>query len=249
MVEEYRHGCLEASAGLALNPVPDSVFARMATCFPWNKSKLEVCRGVLRDLTDCGVESLVSWGSVVLPWGRVLGKGHASVVSLGCYNGRIVAVKIRRTDSKHESFQSEGALQESAWRAGVATRVYCYRNNVIVMDFLEGVPLRDLTVLSRSDVSIILSSTYALDNAGVYHHELSRPWKHVYLTEANAVIIDFGSSSLGFCKNLPSITGALLRRVGTEVDESLKSLLSRYKHSCNDSLYQSIRDYVLSYFN
>ncbi|MCE4606549.1 MAG: hypothetical protein F7B59_04360 [Desulfurococcales archaeon] len=249
MVEEYCRGCLEASAGLALNPVPDSVFSRMAACFPWNGSKLEMCRTVLRDLVGCGVESLVSWGSITLPWGRVLGKGHASIVSLGYYDNRIVAVKIRRTDSKHKSFQSEGILQESAWRAGVAPRVYCYRDNVIVMDLLEGIPLGDLPVLTKGDVSVILSSAYALDKAGIHHHEISRPWKHVYLTDANAVIIDFGSSSYGYCRNLPSITGSLLRRVGIEISESLKSLLSTYKHGCNSRLYLSIRDFVLGYFN
>ena len=249
MVEEYCHGCLETSAALALNPVPDSVFARMITCFPWNESKLEICKAVLRDLVDCGVESLVSWGGVVLPWGRVIGKGHASVVSLGYYNDIIVAVKIRRTDSKHESFQSEGVFQNLAWKAGVAPKVYCYRDNVIVMDFLEGIPLGELSILTKSSVSTILSSAYALDNAGVYHHELSRPWKHVYLTDANAVIIDFGSSSLGYCRNLPSVIGALLRKISIEADESFKNLLSSYKRGCNSRLYQFIRDHVLSHFS
>jgi len=236
-------------ASAEFHPVPDSLFARMATCYPWRSPVgNSVCRDTLNDLSSCGVTGLLSLGHVVMPWGRVLGKGHASLVTLGILDDRVVAVKIRRTDSKHKSFHREAVIQELAWKAGTAPRVYCYRDNVIVMDVAWGVPLGGLEEFDRRIISLVLSSAYALDRAGVYHHELSRPWRHIIITDGNAVVIDYGSSSLEYCRNLPRVTSALLVKRGVKIDYMLKELLSEYKRDCTRKLYSEIKDTVLGYF-
>jgi predicted Ser/Thr protein kinase len=228
-----------------LNPVPDSLYARRASCFPGDMYDSEVCKNIIRDLFDCGVESLVSWGGVILPWGRLLGKGHASIVTLGIRDGLLVVVKVRRTDSKHSSFRDEAVRQKLAWKAGVAPRVHCFNDNVIVMDIVQGKPLGFYKVIPREVASKVLWSAYTLDAAGIWHKELSRPWRHVYVTRGNALIIDYGSASFGCCGNLPSIAGALMNRLGVKVDEGLRRFLAEYKKTGNRRLYTIIHDYIL----
>jgi predicted Ser/Thr protein kinase len=232
-----------------VHPVPGSIFARMATCYPWrNPLRNSVCRAILSDLGGCRVSGFLSAGKVVMSWGRIIGKGHASIVAAGLYEDRVVAVKIRRTDSKHESFLEEARVQRLAWKAGVAPRLYCYRDNVIVMDLVTGTPLGSLETVDPGKVSLVLSSVYALDKMGVYHHELSRPWRHIVLTDGNAVIIDYGSSSLEYCRNLPRVVSALLVKKGVRISDYLKELLSAYKDDCTRSVYSSIKKRVLEYF-
>jgi len=236
-------------ASAEFHPVPNSLFARMATCYPWRSPVGNSdCRDILNDLSSCGIQGLLSLGHVVMPWGRVLGKGHASLVTLGILDDTVVAVKIKRTDSKHKSFHREAVIQELAWKAGAAPRVYCYRDNVIVMDIALGVPLGSLEGFNRKIISLVLSSVFALDRAGVYHHELSRPWRHIIITNDNAVIIDYGSSSLEYCRNLPRVTSALLVKKGVKIDYRLKELLSEYKRDCTRRLYSEIEGVVLGYF-
>ena len=208
-----------------------------------------MCRDILNDLSTCGVDGLFSTGRVFMPWGRVLGKGHASLVTAGTFDGEVVAVKIRRTDSKHRSFHDEGLIQELAWKAGVAPRVHCRKDNVIVIDLVSGIPLGVLERVSRRTISLVLSSAYALDRAGVYHHELSRPWRHIIITGGNAVIIDYGSSSLDYCRNLPGVTSALLVKKGVGMEDNLRELLSLYKKDCSQRVYMEVERMVLSYFD
>ncbi|MEB3758097.1 MAG: hypothetical protein GSR76_04510, partial [Desulfurococcales archaeon] len=61
-------------------------------------------------------------------------------------------------------------------------------------------------------------------------------------------IIDYGSSSLEYCKNLPKVTSALLVKRGVKIDYRLKELLSEYKIDCTRKLYSEIEGVVLGYF-
>ncbi len=236
---------LEKAAGL----VKVSLYSREAVQlmgYPGGKSRVfRVAAG----LRECGVDGFVSAGNVSIDGFKVVGKGHSSIVVLGSHDGRgVVAVKVRRIDSKHPSLRREAVLQEEASRAGVAPRVYCFSDDFIVMDYIDGVHLGD-AVLSDSNVSRVLEAAYILDVAGVNHKELSRPWRHVLLLDSRAVIIDYGSAGWGGCRNLPRIASALSRRIGLTVDEPLRMLLREYRRGCSRRLYREIYRVFLSAFH
>ena len=180
------------------------------------------------------------------PW--VLGKGHASIVLAGYIRGYgVVAVKVRRTDSKRESLSREAFWASRASLAGAGPRIHYWSNNVIVMDLVTGHSLRDLVEqgsLQPTHIIAALGAARALDAVDVLHHELSRPWRHVYITGLHAIIIDYDSAGEG-CGNVPKLLSGILHRVpgGLEILRRLRPLLAEYRRGgCPLETYETIKD-------
>jgi predicted Ser/Thr protein kinase len=226
-------------------------------------SGAEYCKSrslkLTRDLEEMGIKYVCYpvQGNVVfggLYNFKVLGKGHSSVVLLGLGEQGEVAVKIRRCDSKKQTLVEEARVQIKAALAGVAPRVYDFNHDIIVMEFIEGIPLRKLSTgnLTRicGLVHIILEPAYILDTLGILHRELSRPIEHIIVSQHGkhtvARIIDFDSAVEGKCGNVPKVVSWLLSRTSrllSEMDYSdLMKLLRRYKRVCERALFKRIAD-------
>ncbi|MGC9210242.1 MAG: hypothetical protein ACP5FT_03135 [Acidilobus sp.] len=197
-------------------------------------------------LLDVGRSELVYGGLRV----RILGKGHASVVvAAALVGGGIVAVKIRRTDSKRQSLEMEAHMLEEASRAGASPRPIYYARDFIVMEFVGVESLERLLSYAPANVIVdlviqVLRAARALDAVEVLHQELNRPLRNVFFpgwpNSLIARIIDLESASRG-CGNVNKVVGFLVSRGLINKDRHVMELLRSYKSSgCQRSLYNDI---------
>ncbi len=211
---------------------------------------------VAAQLEDAGVCCILGFGRVELTLGgvrvRLLGKGHSSVVVAGqLERGGLVAVKVRRTDSKRESLEDEGRLLEEASRAGASPRPIRYSRDVIVMQFVSEASLQ--RVLSEAPAHLVsmvlleaIRAARALDTAYILHEELHRPLRNIFYPYwpqgLRALILDLESAARG-CGNVNKVVSFLLGR-GLLADKGdLRPLLRDYREGkCPRDLYVRIEE-------
>ena len=184
-----------------------------------------------------------------------MGKGHAAVVVLAVMGSRIVALKVRRMDSKRYSLEDECRLLERASRIGIAPQVYACTRNVIAREFVDGPTLREYLreCMKRGDrdavkrvIIELLRASWMLDKVGIDLEEIANPLDQVVVECGDPCrprFIDFESGKLrsapnNFCKVLGFVVGRSvegvkisdLLGVSTCVEE-LRALARRYKES------------------
>ncbi len=208
-------------------------------------------RELINYLRDYGVNELISYGRVRIGSINVIGKGHSSVIILGKHNDYgLVAIKIRRIDSKVESLILECKLMNLGYP--VTPKVYFCSDDLIIREFIIGMELSDLInhLSNCSEATLlilsIVASAFWLDLVGVDHKELSRPDKHIIITDKlTARIIDLESASLRRGCNVCRVLSWLLVR---------RKLLSRFCFNARDiefeidSLLRKYKKVSLKYF-
>lgn len=177
-------------------------------CFP--RYEGECCRYRVEELNKLGVVEVYSFGDVVLWNGvRVVGKGHASVVVLANHvKHGLVALKVRRVDSKRISMKHEGMLLEKALGSKFVPRVYSYTDDFLLREFVDGCTLEKLLEMNRYNRKAILESfknlligSLELDLIGIDLVEVAKPLKQVVYrccNPENVVFIDFESGRISF---------------------------------------------------
>jgi putative serine/threonine protein kinase len=206
-------------------------------CFP---KPFKNCLKRISLLKSIGVDYLCDYGRIELwtPQGmiRVLGKGHAGVVVAARYKGSLVAVKIRRTDSKRASLADEGVFQSISARAGVAPKVFFYSHDFIVSELIEGPLLLDIIKRGKLNLKYIIEAIEAvtfLDKLNILHQEISRPLKNIIFTPTKAVIVDFESAKRG-CGNLSKFLSWLFNYLNIDY-KVLSKELKDYKLNCQEN--------------
>jgi len=168
-------------------------------CFP--KPSEEELRRRLRQLSSLGVTGILLDGPQRVNGLKVLGKGCDSVVVKALMDRAQVALKIRRVDSHVKTLIIEGENQRLANSVGVGAKVYCFSEDFIVMDIVEGRHIDEFVRLAsgaelKRVVIDLLRQCRRLDVLGLDHGELSRAHRHVIVKSClEPVIMDFGSSS------------------------------------------------------
>jgi len=230
--------------------------AAAAFCYP-RAYRCDPLR-VAAEAESAGVCCIVNMGVVEINVGgvriRVLGKGHASLVVAGLtFDGQVVAIKARRTDSKRSSLEGEGRLLEVASRAGASPAPLYYSKDLIVMEYVGDVSLgRVLRVspspLLRRFLLEAVRAARALDVVKILHAELHRPLRNVFYPRwpsgLKAVIIDLESSSRG-CGNVNKVLSFMIARglLRGRAMEALRSLLRDYRLAgCPRDLYVMIEE-------
>ena len=134
------------------------------------------------------MEAIYSFGKMLIDGYRVVGKGHAAVVVLARHRDYgIIALKIRRMDSKRASLKDEAELLETIHRYGYAPKVYLYTDDFILREYIDGLTIEEFlgTVQYRDDIAHFIKSlllaTYTLDELGIDVGELSRPYRQIVL--------------------------------------------------------------------
>ena len=159
-------------------------------CFPKKDCDLA------KVLKDAGVEYVYNFGPRDLMGFSVLGVGFRGVVFLGEWEGRKVAIKVRRTDCSCD-MRREVEIQRLAWP--VAPKVYKYSESFIIMEYVPYPGIESVLNAPPEKLRKIIIGTLragrVLDRAGIDHGELVRPWKHVRVGETRIVILDYGSAS------------------------------------------------------
>ncbi|MCL7399087.1 MAG: serine/threonine protein kinase [Thaumarchaeota archaeon] len=152
-------------------------------------------------LESLGIDSLMVTENGLL----LAGKGFRSIVLVGTSEGRLVAIKMRRSDSPVESMEFEAKMLKIANNVNVGPRIFSYTKDFIIMEYIHGSDISSwvssLDVESSEKLRKVLRSCfedcYKLDRIGLDHGELSDASKHVIINEElKPVIIDFSNASI-----------------------------------------------------
>ncbi len=209
------------------------------------------CSNLIEEIRLAGIDGLCR--SERYPGHHViLGKGHSSIVALGLWNNQIVAIKIRRIDSKRKSLVREANLMLEASRGGAAPKPYYFTKNIIIMEYIPGPHFIEAIQSSSWKKAIIqaLEAARILDSMNILHYELRRPWRHIRFTEGGkALILDYESAGRG-CGSLLKLIGGLIPLMGgVRILERLRKLLLEYNKYCDKKSYDSIISTVLDILN
>ncbi len=186
-------------------------------CYPLHESLEKKCEELVDHILSCGLEP-----SLFQP----LSKGTDSLVLANRELGMVL--KVRRLDSRYDGTREGRALLTVQYRwptEKVAPRVFSFTRHFVLMEYIEGFMLgeflrevvakdpRAADTLKRL-LTNIMKKACMLDDAGVRHGELTRPFKHVIVRfpGLEPCFIDFGSSSIEVRnpRNLSSIVSGLL---------------------------------------
>ncbi len=160
----------------------------------------------LRQLKELGISGLEFRGPLRIDRLSVLGKGVVGLVVAGVADGKKVAVKIRRVDSRRNSMIQEANMMKVANEAGIGPKGLGSTQDILAMQFLEGqrLPLwlsnlkgRGRKARVKSTFRSLLEQSVRLDAIGLDHGELSRAHKNVLVSAGGRPwILDFESASL-----------------------------------------------------
>ena len=202
----------------------------------------------IAQMKKLGINSVSFQGDLKLGSISVLGKGYVGIVVLAKLRQKIVAVKIRRTDSQREEMKSEAKLLQIANSSGIGPRLISSSKNFMVMEYLNGKKIglwiRDLKgKRSSSRLKLVIKKTledcYNLDQIGLDHGELSSISKHVIIGKSKTTIIDFESASTKRrSSNVTSATQGIF--IGSGISKDIQKI---YKLPTKNKLIGVLRNY------
>ena len=94
-------------------------------------SKKQVSQRISQ-MKKMGIKSISFQGDLKLGKISVLGKGYVGIVVLGKRKNKLVAIKIRRTDSQRKNMKSEAELLEIANSSKVGPRLISSSKNFLI---------------------------------------------------------------------------------------------------------------------
>src|SRR5919198_6278826 len=97
----------------------------------------------LNEISSFGITHFLPGGRTTIGKISIAGKGCVSVVLKVRTKNKICALKIRRTDANRHTMKREAYLHEIANSAGVGPVVFQSSNNVITMQFIDGLSIID----------------------------------------------------------------------------------------------------------
>ncbi len=168
-----------------LSEIPFDIYHKIV-CYPYKKQSS--CLYRIESLKNIEIERLYSFGKVQIDRYNIIGKGHAAIVVLAKHRVYgVVALKIRRIDSKRTSLEYEAKLLEATHQCGYTPKPYLYTDDFIVREYIDGLTIKEFLEMIYSKENVIelikhlLLAAYSLDRLGVDVYELSRPYKQVIL--------------------------------------------------------------------
>lgn len=201
----------------------------------------------LKELERMGIQKISFQGTTQLGKLRVLGKGYVGVVILAKKNGKVFALKIRRTDAQRNKMHYEAKLLQTANKVRVGPQLIDFSNNFILMEFISGKRISDwirglkgkgTAKTVKSTIRKILEDCRKLDEVGFDHGELSRISKHVIVGKKIS-LIDFESGSMKRrVANVTSATQAIF--IGSGLSKILHKI---YKISPKADIIKSLQAY------
>jgi putative serine/threonine protein kinase len=202
----------------------------------------------ISQMKKIGISSICFQGDLKLGKISILGKGYVGIVVLAKRKNKLVAVKIRRTDSQRKEMKSEAELLNIANSAKVGPKLITNSKNFMIMEYLKGKKIgewvgelkgKDRSKKLKSIIRKTLEDCYNLDKIGLDHGELSNITKHVIVSKSKATIIDFESASTTRkVSNVTSATQGIF--IGSGISKVIKKI---YKIPTKDKMIKSLRDY------
>ena len=202
----------------------------------------------ISQLKKMGITRISFQGDLKLGKISVLGKGYVGIVVLAKRKNKLVAVKIRRTDSQRKEMKSEAKLLEIANSSKVGPHLITSSKNFIIMEYLNGKKIgewinelkgKGSTAKLKSVIRKTLEDCYNLDEVGLDHGELSNISKHVIISKSKSTIIDFESSSTNRkVSNVTSATQGIF--IGSGISKSIKKI---YQIPPKEKMVEVLREY------
>lgn len=200
---DYRVRVKEASMAniIRVKVIENEDICRML-CYP--NGNIECCKRRMKILEEYGVYGLVNYGLKSVGNLKVVDIGYSSIIVLSITEGHgLVVLKILRADSRRTSLKHECNITSKASRIGVAPRIYECSDEILVLEYIDGVTISKLLELEADiDVKLVrkwlraaIYKAYLLDINGIDHGELSRPYKHILISPRGVFIIDYESAS------------------------------------------------------
>ncbi|WP_291766843.1 RIO1 family regulatory kinase/ATPase [Caldivirga sp. UBA161] len=206
------------------------VFIKLCNSIGCSSSYIE---NVTKQLRSLGVIELINDGPVEFIGGlKLLGKGQNSFV-FKCKISNLegyYACKVKRPDSPRPSLLNEARNLKLANEVNVGPLLINNTNDVIIMEYINGVPLGVYLNQAGYDsirvmVKELLMQGFRLDSIGLIHGELSRIREHVIIRD-RAYIIDFESASMltKSTTNVTQLVSALILSKGVMQAKVKKAL-------------------------
>ena len=197
-------GLREGRSGLnEYIPVKEALDHRIGEFLCWPQFNKEEAEQRVEQLVALGVESVATGGPHRVLGTPILGKGHAGVVLRAMYQGKEVALKVRRTDTSRGNMSREADFLKHVNQWSVGPILYGVSEDFIVMELLVGPYFGDWVKTHIDDreavmrnIKAILDIAWRLDQSGLDHGELTRIRRHYIVTDAGPRVIDFESASL-----------------------------------------------------
>ncbi|MBS7610543.1 serine/threonine protein kinase [Candidatus Bathyarchaeota archaeon] len=220
----------------------------LALCYP--QFDPGVLEERIHELEALGITAIEFSGPKLVYDIPVLGKGCVGLVLIAyqCQGERLV-LKVRRTDANRSSLEWEADCLKRANHVGVGPRLYGVTKDFILMEYVEGkiFPewLRTLKGRGKKEkllkvLFMALEDCFKLDNAGIYHGELSSASKHIIVTyQGIPKILDFESASLSRrASNVTALAQYFL--IGGGPSSKVRRILGFRKE---DELLEALRSY------
>ncbi len=202
----------------------------------------------IAELEKLNIKSISLIGPTTIGKLKILGKGYVGVVVLAKKNNKLVALKIRRTDSQRKEMKNEAGLLKLVNSVNVGPKMVSSSRNFLVMEYLEGIKISNwVNSLKgvgsakklKTIIKNILEDCYKLDQIGFDHGELSNISKHVIVGTKKPTIIDFESSSTKRrVSNVTSITQALF--IGSGIAKKVQKI---YKNPTKERIIEVLKEY------
>ena len=202
----------------------------------------------IAQMKKLGINSISFQGDLKVGSICILGKGYVGIVVLAKLRKKIVALKIRRTDSQRKEMNTEAKLLQIANSSGVGPCYITSSKNFMVMEYLEGKKIaswikelkgKGSSSKLKSIIKKTLVDCYNLDRIGLDHGELSNISKHVIVGKSKTTIIDFESSSTKRkVSNVTSATQGIF--IGSGISRSIQKI---YKIPSKDKIIDALRNY------
>lgn len=222
------------------------VFIKLCNSIGYPSSYIE---NILKQLRSLDITELINEGPIEFIGNlKLLGKGQNSFV-FKCRVSNLedyYACKIRRPDSPRPSLINEAHNLKLANEVNVGPLLINHTNDVIVMEYINGVPLGVyLTQANHDSIKVVvkdlLMQGFRLDSIGLIHGELSRIREHVIISN-RVYIIDFESASVltKSTTNVTQLVSALILSKGV-VQAKVKNALNLQDTSALIKLLKSYK--------
>ena len=187
----------------------------------------------ISEMISLGIDAISFIGPTTIGRLGVLGKGYVGVVVLGKKGRKLVAVKIRRTDSQRNSMRGEAEMLRVANSVHVGPKFYSSSRNCLVMEYLKGHSIgswaeslggRGSAIQVKMVAKKILEDCYRLDCADIDHGELSSISKHVIIGKSQEIIDFEGASTKRRASNVTAATQAVY--IGSGISKKIRRVCS-----------------------
>ena len=180
---------------------------------------------------------------------KFLAKGHRSTVYTARYNGKIVAVKERRSDidvSQH--ILNEGRILKILNKHRIGPKPYYYDKDKLVMEYVNGSRILDWIEKNKSKAKIrkviidLLKQCIIMYKLGIEKMEMHKPVKHVIIGK-RITLIDFERARKR--KHPRNVTQLCQFFFRIKVMKRDVDILKRYKKNQTDKNFISLKKLLL----